>query len=104
MMSQITGFGQANPPPMNQLVHSSAIARDASGKIVAHVKILEQPAENKLRFSYECECGVDGQVSDEFVHNVCLRVRDLFGRFPSPGLFCPKGSWSTDRCPNPEMY
>ena len=55
MMSQITGFGQANPPPMNQLVHSSAIARDASGKIVAHVKILEQPAENKLRFSYECE-------------------------------------------------
>ena len=50
MMSQITGFGQANPPPMNQLVHSSAIARDASGKIAAHVKILEQPAENKLRF------------------------------------------------------
>ena len=47
---EMTGFGQANPPPMNQLVHSSAIARDASGKIAAHVKILEQPAENKLRF------------------------------------------------------
>ena len=50
MMSNITGFGQANPPPMQQMVHSSAISKDSHGKILAHVKILEQPAENKLRF------------------------------------------------------
>ena len=49
-MSNITGFGQANPLPMQQLMCSSAIAKDANSKVIARVKVLEQPAKNKLRF------------------------------------------------------
>ena len=44
MMSNITGFGQATPPAMQGMVHSAGISKDAC------VKIIEQPAENKLRF------------------------------------------------------